>query len=130
MSSTNHRRILLIDDDFVLQEILSLTLAAEGYMVVTAGNGYDAIARLRSCEPVDLILLDLSMPGMDGPQFREAQKATPCLSGIPIVIFSGSEQAEQIATKLGAVACLRKPAGSTELLETIRRCLEPSHVKS
>jgi CheY-like chemotaxis protein len=95
-------------------------------MVVTAANGQEAINRLRCCEPVDVILLDLAMPVMDGQHFRAAQRADERLAGIPIVVFSGTEQAEGAAVELGAVACLRKPVPTAELLETIRRCCAPA----
>lgn len=121
-ATPTHKRILLIDDNFVTRETLSLTLAAEGYMVVTAGNGREAIERLQSCEPVDMILLDLSMPVMDGQHFREAQRSRERLARIPTVVFSGSDGAEEMAKELGAVGCLRKPVETAELLDTIRRC--------
>lgn len=124
-ASTSHKRILLIDDNFVTQEMMSLALAAEGYMVVTASNGREAIHRLQNCEPIDLILLDLSMPVMDGQHFREAQRTNPRVAGIPTVVFSGSAEAERVANELGAVGCLRKPVSTTELLGTVRRSLEP-----
>jgi CheY-like chemotaxis protein len=116
----------LIDDNFVTRETLSLALAAEGYMMVAAGNGQEAIDRLKSCEPVDLILLDLSMPVMDGQHFREAQRASEKLADIPIIVFSGSDQAEGAAAALGAVGCLHKPVSTSELLDMIRRCCEPT----
>jgi CheY-like chemotaxis protein len=125
-TSVRHKRILLVDDNFVTQDVLSLALAADGYMVAVAANGQDAFVRLQSCEPVDLILLDLSMPVMDGRRFREAQKTLPHLCGIPIIVFSASDQAEGVAAELGAVGCLRKPVATVDLLETVRRCLEPT----
>jgi CheY-like chemotaxis protein len=123
-----HKRVLLIDDSFVTQELLSMALAAEGYMVVMAGNGEEAMQRLRSCEPVDVILLDLSMPVMDGRHFREAQREQPRLAGIPTIVFSASAEAERTAGEIGAVGCLRKPVAVPELLDTLRRCCEPKTV--
>jgi CheY-like chemotaxis protein len=121
-----HKRVLLVDDNFVTQEMLSLALTAEGYMVVTAANGRDAINRLKSCEPVDVILLDLSMPVMDGQHFREAQRENARLADIPIIVFSASREAERTATELGAAGCLTKPVSTTALLEAVNRCVEPS----
>ncbi len=122
-----HKRVFLIDDDFLTRETLSLSLAAEGYMVVTAGNGQQAIDRLKSCEPVDVILLDLAMPVMDGQRFREVLRTSERLANIPIIIFSGAAEAEGAAAALGAVACLRKPVPTPDLLATIRRCTDPAH---
>jgi CheY-like chemotaxis protein len=121
-ATTAHKRILLIDDNFLTRETLSMTLAAEGYMVVTAGNGQEAIERLQCCEPVDVILLDLSMPVMDGQHFREAQRSRQRLAGIPTVVFSSSDEAEDVAKALGAVGWLRKPVATAELLEMVQRC--------
>jgi CheY-like chemotaxis protein len=128
-ATTAHKRILLIDDNFVTREMMSLTLAGEGYMVVTAGNGREAMDRLQSCEPVDVILLDLSMPVMDGQHFREAQCAREKLAGIPTVVFSGSDEAEATAMSLGAVGWLRKPVPTPELLEMIHRCCDSTSAR-
>ena len=125
-----HKRILLIDDNFVTRETLSLSLAGEGYMMVSAGNGQEAIDRLKCCEPVDLILLDLSMPVMDGQHFRAEQRARKELADIPIIVFSGSDQAEGEAAALGAAGCLHKPEMTSDLLDMIRRCVEPKEISS
>lgn len=63
------KRVLVVDDDFVTREMLSIVLAGDGYRVAAACNGEDALERLRSFERPDLILLDLKMPVMDGCTF-------------------------------------------------------------
>jgi CheY-like chemotaxis protein len=125
-----HKRLLLIDDNFITRETLSMSLAAEGYMMVAACNGQEAIDRLQSCEPVDLILLDLSMPVMDGQHFREAQRARKELADIPVIVFSGSDQAEETAASLGAVAWLHKPVATADLLDVVRRCCDTAKLAS
>jgi CheY-like chemotaxis protein len=118
------RRILLIDDNPATCEAVSMILGTAGYCVALASNGADALARLRSGRRPDLILLDLSMPVLDGRAFRRAQQEDPSLATIPIVVFSGTVKAEEEAAALGAAGCLRKPVDAGRLLETIRRCLE------
>jgi CheY-like chemotaxis protein len=121
-----HKRVLLVDDNFVTREVLSLALAADGYMVATAANGEEALGRLKAGTPVDVILLDLAMPVMDGPHFRAAQRRQGELAKIPVVVLSGSAQAEREAGELGAAGCLKKPVPTPELLEAVRRCCAPA----
>jgi CheY-like chemotaxis protein len=116
------KRILLIDDDFILREMVTLTLAGQGYMVATAANGEDAFQRLRNFELPNLILLDLMLPRMDGWRFRAEQKRDPELASIPVVIFSAVGDIEKNASSLEARGYLQKPVPPEKLLETIRRC--------
>ncbi|MEW6271801.1 MAG: response regulator [Thermodesulfobacteriota bacterium] len=82
--------ILLVDDNAEILEILSLLLENEGYEVGTARDGAEALRRLHDgCHP-GLIILDLSMPVMDGWAFRRAQMDDPALRDIPTIIYSAS----------------------------------------
>ncbi len=116
------KRVLLIEDDFLLRELVTMVLAGEGYMVASASNGEDAFQRLRHYEKPNLILLDLMMPGMDGWHFREEQKKDPQLASIPVVVISALGDIEEKASSLGAAACLQKPVDAAKLLATVRRC--------
>jgi CheY-like chemotaxis protein len=120
--STPAKRVLLIEDDFLLREMATMVLAGEGYMVATACNGKDAIDRLHRCERPNLILLDLMMPGMDGWHFCEERKKDPELAAIPIVVISAVGDLEAKAACLGAAAYLQKPVDAEKLLETVRHC--------
>ena len=117
-----HKRILLIDDDPLTRESISMILAAAGYCVAVANNGADALQRLHGHWRPDLILLDLAMPVLDGRHFRLQQQQDPALASIPVLIFSGTGEAEQEAAALGAAGCLHKPVEAGMLLETIRHC--------
>jgi CheY-like chemotaxis protein len=119
-----HKRVLLVDDNFLTREVLSLALAADGYMVATAANGEEALGRLRGGTPVDVILLDLGMPVMDGPRFRAAQRGQERLARIPVVVLTGSARAEDEAKALGAAGCLKKPVPTPELLQAVHRCCD------
>src|ERR1041385_7372067 len=71
------RRILVVEDDYSIRDVLCAILEENGYAVATACNGDEALRTLREGRAPDLIVLDLRMPVMDGWQFRAAQKADP-----------------------------------------------------
>jgi len=118
---TSGPTILVVDDDPDVRSTLAEILAEEGYRVMEAASGREALAYLQTSAPPALILLDLMMPDMDGWQFREEQQADPRLAAIPVVVVSAFiDDAEKVAS-LGAIQCLRKPVALDVLLETIER---------
>ena len=118
------KRVLLIDDNIVTQEMMSMALAAGGYRVATASNGADALERLRDYERPSLILLDLSMPVMDGCAFCRQRQQDQALAAIPIVVLSAAGDVAEQASSLGAKTFLRKPVDLIDLLDAVRRhCL-------
>jgi CheY-like chemotaxis protein len=120
--ATPRRLLLLVDDDFLTRESVTLVLAGEGYMVAAAANGREALERLHGhCRP-DLILLDLKMPVMDGWEFRRELARDAALAGIPLLVVSASGDAREQAEALGAAGCLQKPIDTGELLGAVRRC--------
>jgi len=82
--------VLLVDDDFGILDGLSDFLESEGFSVVPASNGIDALSHLRTGLHVDVIVLDVMMPMMDGWDFRAEQLADPSLRDIPVVVISAS----------------------------------------
>ena len=115
------KSILVIDDEADLRETLSIILNEEGYEVMSAGNGAEALDRLRSGAPPSLILLDLMMPVMNGWQFRAEQRQDPQLARIPVVIISADAGVETKAAPLEVADCLKKPLELATLLRTIER---------
>ena len=115
-------RILVVEDDDDVRSAVCESLDAEGYEVIAAANGVQALERLRSGAPPRLIVLDLMMPMMNGWQFRTAQRADPAFAGIPVIVMSavGGDHVEAVQP-LAAVAFLRKPFDLDTLLETVRR---------
>jgi CheY-like chemotaxis protein len=81
--------VLIVEDDGDLRETLAELLRLNGYSVLTASNGREALCYLRSGEPPRVILLDLMMPIMDGWEFRNALATDPSLARVPIVVLSG-----------------------------------------
>ncbi len=89
MSLRHPKVVLVVDDNADARNSLALLLRLLGVDVATAGDGREALDYLRAHEPPSLIVLDLRMPGMDGFQFRDAQRREPALSRIPVIVCSG-----------------------------------------
>jgi two-component system chemotaxis response regulator CheY len=112
------RRILVVDDDPGLLDMVALILRTFDYTVATAGNGAEALERLRADCP-DAVLLDLIMPVMDGWAFLRARRAEAICDGTPIVVMSARHDPGG-ALELGALALIRKPFDPMDLLATVR----------
>lgn len=118
------RRILVVDDEMPILRLLRRILIASGYEVLVASSGMQGVDVARQKQP-DLILLDLSMPGMDGLSVcRELRQWTET----PIIVVSarGEERYKVHALDLGADDYLTKPFGYDELLARVRVCLRRS----
>jgi CheY-like chemotaxis protein len=113
-------RILVVDDDVDIRDATRLVLEHNGYLVVAASNGEEAL-RLLQDGPVDLILLDMMMPVMDGWGFRRSQPDGPAFVKIPVIVLTGDGRASSKAAAIGAAGYLRKPLDLDDLLATIAR---------
>ncbi len=103
-------KVLLVDDDFAILDGISDFLESEGFAVVSASNGIDALNQLRAALRVDVIVLDVMMPIMDGWDFRSEQLADPSLRDIPVVVISACGFAqEQLHQQFKAYEVLPKP---------------------
>ena len=126
--SPTPNRLLVVDDDADTRDALRTLLELEGYHVDTAENGQAGLQRLQLDSSACVILLDLSMPVMDGVQFRLEQLADPHLAHIPVVVCSGIPPEGGKVGQLKAVAYLRKPIEIDVLLSTIRALAEPQRL--
>jgi two-component system, chemotaxis family, chemotaxis protein CheY len=114
--------ILLVEDDEDIAEILEIVVPGLGYQLVTAPNGAEALALLRSgAERPQLILLDLMMPEMNGWEFRAEQLRDPSLRDIPVVVMTGMRDADREAAALRADGLLAKPIDLQELRSLLAR---------
>ena len=119
--------VFLVDDDEALLEALGGLLESEGYEVVTARNGQEALEKLSKMTPPGVILLDLKMPVMDGWQFLEARAAESLAPKSPIVLLSGLAF---IPNAPGIADFLSKPINPSRLLACVQRfCGEPGREK-
>ena len=118
------RRVLAIDDSTVALERYRLFLAQyKGCAFVTATNGAEALGALARREPVDLILLDINMPVMNGLEFLQRIQSDPAHKDIPVIIISteGREEDTLLGLKLGAKGYIKKPFQDAELHALIRK---------
>jgi CheY-like chemotaxis protein len=115
--------LLVVDDNNVSREGLAVILRQAGYRVVTAPNGEQALAVLRSGPRPNLILLDMLMPVLDGWRFLERLPREGPEPPTPVVITTGTILTPEWAEAHGCAGFLRKPIETQALLEEVRRCL-------
>ncbi|MDA1099899.1 MAG: response regulator [Proteobacteria bacterium] len=118
---TSLQRILHVDDEPDIREVAKLTLEAiGGFTVETCSSGRQAIDRAPHFAP-DLILLDIMMPGMDGPATYQELQKLPATANIPIIFMTAKAQAHEIDQYLGlgAAGVIIKPFDPAELSEQV-----------
>jgi CheY-like chemotaxis protein len=110
------KQVLVVEDDPDVREATSMALVEAGYSVVAASSGRAAIDQLMmgSCRPTT-ILLDLTMPIMDGREFMTELQRLPAHSSVGVVLTSGQDDLGDVAAALGAGGYLRKPIGLDQL---------------
>lgn len=119
-------RILYVDDEADIREIASMSLALDGaFDVRTCASGKEALQVASEWQP-NLILLDVMMPGMDGPETLAGLRADPLTAGIPAVFITARTQSYEIQRflSLGATGVIAKPFDPMTLAEQARRYLE------
>lgn len=118
-------KILLVDDEKDILLTLTKRLVAQGYIVIPADNGYDAITLAKSKSP-DLIILDVLMPGMDGGEVAEKLRNDPKTENIPVIfltaLLSKSEDCKEKHTIAHNIT-FAKPVDTEELLAEIKKLL-------
>ena len=119
------RRVLVVDDQDDIREMARLVLESAGYSIVTASSGDEAL-RVAAGEPLDLVLLDIDMPGLDGWSTLRLLRADEALDDLPVAMFSVKSQVRDKMTSLqdGAVDYITKPFGVDELIARVGRILE------
>jgi len=122
--------VLVVDDNNTSRLLLSRRVANLGHRVVTAENGRQALDQLR-VEPIDLVLLDIEMPEMDGMAVLGQMKAHPVLRQIPVIMVSGIEDLACVIHCIdqGAEDYLIKPFDPTLLSARVRACLEKKRLR-
>ncbi|MGG5288756.1 response regulator [Pseudomonas shirazensis] len=114
------KTILIVDDEYLIAEILGYALEDEGFLVEKANNGEKALDLLRK-KPVDLVITDYMMPKKNGQELAKAIRKDPALSHLPLILMSGAQAAQADDDLFGAV--FQKPFHPDELIAKVRELL-------
>ena len=117
--------VVVVDDSKTIRNLVAFVLKGEGFKVSTAEDGLDAIEKLYSLDPVDLIVSDVNMPRMDGFTFIKTIRAQDAYKDIPIIVLSteGQEKDIQTGMSLGANLYMVKPAQPEKMVRNIKMLL-------
>jgi two-component system alkaline phosphatase synthesis response regulator PhoP len=117
-------KVLVVDDEVNITQILEFSIGSEGFEVITAQNGEEAIERARRELP-DLIILDIMMPKIDGYEACRILKANPLTKNIPVVLLTakGRDIDRRLGYEVGATDYIVKPFSPNKLIERIHRLL-------
>jgi CheY-like chemotaxis protein len=115
-------RVLVVEDDDVIRDLISVNLELEGFEVVPAVDGLDALEKIGNADP-DVVTLDVMMPRLDGWATVEKLRANPATADVKIVLLSARAQEADLqrGEKLGVDAYLTKPFDPDELIDVVRR---------
>lgn len=123
----DRKKILIIDDDADMVEVMTLRLTASGYDVISSNNGMDGLEKARKEIP-DLILLDVRMPQMDGhTMLRNLKKYGEKTKSIPVIIVTGNRQLKDLFDLEGATDYIVKPFTDEEFFAKIDMALRKNN---
>jgi len=116
------KKVLIVDDDFLIRQLLSLILRSAGYSVLEAENGRDALEKLSS-DSIDTVITDLRMPQMDGIELTRAIRMNPAYEDVPVIMltsdFRGYKEIE--GDQAGVTDWISKPFIPQQLIQTISK---------
>ena len=118
------KRVLVIDDDTSLQDLMQAILELKDFEVILAENGQDALEKLAKKQP-DLILLDLMMPGMDGYSFAEELQRRGLCAAVPILVLTADVSAKPQVEQLGINSFVTKPFELRGFLQEVSKLMYP-----
>jgi len=118
------RKVLVVDDEENITQILEFSIGAEGYQVVTASNGEEAINKARKEQP-NLIILDIMMPKVDGYEVCRILKSNPLTKRIPVILLTakGREIDKRLGYEVGASDYIIKPFSPSKLIDKVNEYL-------
>jgi chemosensory pili system protein ChpA (sensor histidine kinase/response regulator) len=125
-SAQTEPTVLIVDDSITVRELLSISFSKVGYRVEQARDGQEALEKLRSGLPCDLVFCDIEMPRMDGLELLSRLQQDDYLSQIPVAMLTsrGADRHRQMAIGLGAKGYFSKPYLEEVLLEAADRLLK------
>ncbi len=113
-------RVLVVDDDPVILELLRINFEIEGYEVLPASDGEQGLAKARDEDP-DVVLCDIMMPRLDGIELLTRLRDDPCTAHLPVVLLSAKAQKAEVdrGLSMGAADYVTKPFDPLELLDRV-----------
>ena len=122
---TAQRRVVIVDDDLLIRETVRISLEHSGFGVHAIEDPSTALATIKAEKP-DLVILDMYMGGVDGREIARGLKADPATAKLPVVFFTGSNEAIDVVTGLdaGAIEYIAKPIDGEVLVNKVRSILK------
>ena len=119
------KKILIVDDEIELTEMLAMRLRASGYEVVAIPDGEGALQKMRAEKP-DLVILDIMLPNIDGYEICEAIKKDSVFKKTPVILLTAKDPGHEMdkIREAGADSCMVKPFEPKDLLEKIRELIK------
>lgn len=118
------KKVLVVDDESFIINLLVNGLTEEGFEVITANNGFEAILAVEEQQP-DIVITDIMMPRLTGMEFLKALKNNPATAKVPVLLISAMDQADivQQGLEMGAVDYITKPFKINEIIGKLRHYL-------
>ena len=115
-------KVLVVDDDDVIRQLITVNLELEGFQVATAVDGHDCLDKVRDVRP-DVVTLDVMMPKLDGWEAASRLREDPETAGIKVVLLTARAQEADLqrGDRIGVDAYLTKPFDPDDLIATVRR---------
>ena len=128
LSPDHQPTVLLVEDDELVRDALARLLVREGYLVLTAATGHDAIGLLRTpASPIDIVLLDIGLPDVSGADL--CARLREFFPRMPVVVCTGAAEPEEVREleRLGISRFYAKPIALEELVKGLRSALQSNH---
>src|SRR3954453_11621799 len=124
-------RVLVVDDDDVIRQLITVNLELEGFEVVTAVDGQDALDKVKEARP-QVVTLDVMMPRVDGWEAAARLRADPETADIKVILLSARAQEADLqrGERIGVDAYLTKPFDPDELIDVVRRLVNAANEES
>ena len=117
--------VLVVDDDSAISDLINMVLSRDGYRIFIAGNGQEGIKMAREVQP-NLVLMDITMPDMDGYEATRQMKSDPKLQNIPVIFLTGKSASEDggRAFATGGLTYMRKPFTNQQLRDLVTLAMQ------
>src|SRR4051795_883267 len=128
---TGAGRVLVVDDDDVIRQLITVNLELEGFEVIPASDGQDALDKVKQAQP-HVVTLDVMMPRLDGWEAATRLRNDPETAHIKVILLSARAQEVDIqrGQQIGVDAYLTKPFDPDELIDTVRRLFEAASTET